>query len=458
MTDQLQGALLKSELIASDASRANHEASHEQVPTILASTSALSQTGHPIRLAILAMHPVQYHSPLYRAICSDPAFDAEVLYLDRLGLDGAYDMEFRTFVEWDLPLLEGHPHRFLRNLAWNNTEGFLSRINPGLLAALARGRYDAILIQGYSILSFWIALVAAKGTGTKVIWRGEVTRRSGDDRLTLRNLVRNTIVRTFLGGCDAVMYTCSGNREFLLRQGQQAESLFPFLCAVDNEHFRLAFEKAEPEIPALRRGFGIPETDMVVLYCGRLTARKRPLDVLEGVHRSGVTDVTLLIVGDGPQREELMARAEALSLRTIHVGFVNQLEISRYYTVADVLCLLSEYDPSPKALNEAMNCGLVPIVSDRIGTAGDMILPGVTGFEVPLGDIDVLAEKLRLLADDRERRTRMAKAAVERVAAFSFEANAEALKRACSSVLSRRGRTWFRSRSHDTGSTGSGSA
>lgn len=153
----------------------------------------------PIRLAILAMHPVQYHSPLYRNICNAPAFDGQVLYLDTLGLEGLYDAEFDTVVEWDIPLLEGHAHEFLRNRAWNNQGGFFSRINPGLSAALKRGRFDAILIQGYSILSFWIALLAARRHGIKVVWRGEVTLKPSDTATGPRQRARNAMVRSFLG-------------------------------------------------------------------------------------------------------------------------------------------------------------------------------------------------------------------------------------------------------------------
>lgn len=390
----------------------------------------------PIRLAVIAPHPVQYHTPLYRSICRHPGLDAKVIYLDTLGLEGVYDAEFRTKIVWDTPLLDGHQHEFVKNYAANNHSGFLARINPGLFRALRKGRYDAVLIQGYSTLSNWIALVAARLLGRKVIWRGEVTDRPGASAGIVRS-VKDAVVATFFSQCDALMYTCAGNRQFLRRYMRSERRLFPFLCAVDNPHFRAEFTRHGPEIASIKRELDIPLGDLVVLYCGRLTHRKRIMDALEAVRIAGGHGLTFLIMGDGPLREEALSFGEEHGIRICHLGFVNQSKIGRYYTVADVFILLSEYDPSPKALNEAMNFDLVPIVSDRIGTSADLVQDGSTGFLVRLGDVETVAARIALLRAEPARRARMAKAAHERVAQFSFEANAGGLAAACQFALAR---------------------
>ncbi len=398
---------------------------------------AHEKDARPIRLAILAMHPVQYHSPLYSNICSLPAFDGKVLYLDTLGLKGVYDKEFGTKIEWDIPLLDGHAYEFLPNYALNNKSGFGSRINIGLFSALKRGRFDAILIQGYSILSFWIALFSARHLGIKVIWRGEVTLKPGQLVGAVRNFMRDAMVKAFLRRCDAVMYTCSGNKEFLIHHGLCAEQLFPFLCAVDNDFFRTQDDIYRPKKLQTKAELGIPEDNLVVLFCGRLTGRKRPGDVLEAIRRAGPKSFTFLIMGDGPQRDELLSVAKAHEIHTVHLGFVNQSEISRYYSISDIFCLLSEYDPSPKALNEAMNFSNAVIVSEIIGTSRDLVIEGETGFRVPVGGVDTVAGHLKLLKDS-ELRKRIATAAHKHVARFSFAANASGLEEACRFALNGR--------------------
>lgn len=390
---------------------------------------------HPIKLAILAMHPVQYHAPLYRSICNAPAFDCKVIYLDNVGLKGIYEKEFGTKIEWDVPLLEGYDYEFVKNRAWNNESGVFSRINPSLPAVLKRGHFDAILIQGYSIISFWVALFAARRLGIKVIWRGEVTLKPSDTTRSMRTRVRNTLVRNFLKRCDALMYTCTGNKAFLVNFGFHEENLYPFLCAVDNDYFQAEFARYAPQTARIRRELGIPDENIVVLCCGRLTVRKRTFDVLEGLRKAGSRGCSFVIMGDGPQREQLLEFARSHGIHTIHLGFVNQSKISRYYTIADIFCLPSEYDPSPKALNEAMNFGLVPIVSETIGTSLDLVIDGDTGFRVALGDTDAIAAHIVQLRDDGVTRRRMAERARVHISSFSFAANVAGLEAASRAAL-----------------------
>lgn len=406
----------------------------------LRDSCAATRRRDPIKMAIIAMHPVQYHSPLYQTICNSPAFDGRVIYLDKVGLEGSYDKEFATIIEWDIPLLERHAYEFLKNHSWNNQGGFFSRINLGLFAAVERGGFDAILIQGYSILSFWIALFASRNRGIKVVWRGEVTLKPSDKSSGARQRIRNAMVRSFLKRCDAVMYTCTGNKEFLVHHGLPEEDLFPFYCAVDNHFFRAEYARLAPQSAELRQSLGIPEDNMVVLFCGRLTERKRPKDVLEALRRAGSNGLTFLIMGDGPQRSEILEFARLHGVHTVHLGFVNQSQISQYYTIADIFCLLSEYDPSPKALNEAMNFSLVPIVTKTVGTSKDLIKCGETGFMVSLGDTEAVARHISQLRADPPLRAQMARAAQNHVETFSFSANAESLEQACRFAIERKER------------------
>lgn len=392
-----------------------------------------------IKLAIIAMHPVQYHTPLYQTICGSSAFDAKVLYLDRIGLEAHYDSEFRTEIEWDIPLLEGHEHEFLRNSSLNNQGGFFSRINLGIPAALKRGRFDAVFIQGYSLASCWIALLAARWLGIRVIWRGEVVLKASDDSNKLRNRLRASVIRFFLKRCDALMYTCAANREFLLRYSPRERPPHPFVCAVDNDFFRREYQIHLPASAAIRDEIGIPAGNMVILFCGRLTSWKRPLDVVHSVKKAGARGISLVIVGDGPLREDLLDYGNRHEIHVVHVGFVNQLEISRYYTIADVLCVPSERDNSPKALNEAMNFELVPIVSSAVGTCGDLIVEGETGFRCMPGDTDAIASRIVQLREDPALRSRMAVRAREHIALFTYVANVDGLKAACRQALADRG-------------------
>src|SRR5882724_392777 len=69
------------------------------------------------RLAIISTHPIQYHGPWFRALASKPELSIEVLYCHRATAREQSDAGFGVKFDWDVSLLDGYPHRFLRNVA-----------------------------------------------------------------------------------------------------------------------------------------------------------------------------------------------------------------------------------------------------------------------------------------------------------------------------------------------------
>jgi glycosyltransferase involved in cell wall biosynthesis len=111
-------------------------------------------------------------------------------------------------------------------------------------------------------------------------------------------------------------------------------------------------------------------------------------------------------VGDGALADEVRAclppGAGAIT------GFVNQSELPAYYHAADIIVLPSEREPWGLVINEAMAAGVLPVVSDRVGAAPDLVA-GV-GEVYPCGDTARLADALDralALADNPETRDRM---------------------------------------------------
>ena len=72
---------------------------------------------------------------------------------------------------------------------------------------------------------------------------------------------------------------------------------------------------------------------------------------------------------------------------------MNQTELPSYYHAADILVLPSETEPWGLVVNEAMAAGVLPIVSDRVGAAPDLVA-GI-GEIYPCGDVDALAAALQ---------------------------------------------------------------
>jgi glycosyltransferase involved in cell wall biosynthesis len=166
----------------------------------------------------------------------------------------------------------------------------------------------------------------------------------------------------------------------------------------------------------LRRRFGIPDARFVVGWIGRMTGIKRVPDVLAAFARLvelGV-DAQLVLVGDGPERNELERRAQELGIqrRTLFAGY--QRDISRYYDLFDALLLPSANEGTPVVAIESL-AGRIPVVATRVGGVPDVVREGVDGFLTGVGDIEGLAGRLAELARDPDLRARMGEAGHEHV-------------------------------------------
>ena len=119
----------------------------------------------PHRLAIVASHVIQYQDPLFRLIDAEPDIDLTVLYCSRHGLESFRDADMATTLSWDIDLL-GYAHRFLWNASRDLNRGFWRLVNPGIVPALVRGRYDAVIF-----MTGWGSFTALLGMATCRLFR-----------------------------------------------------------------------------------------------------------------------------------------------------------------------------------------------------------------------------------------------------------------------------------------------
>ena len=104
-------------------------------------------------------------------------------------------------------------------------------------------------------------------------------------------------------------------------------------------------------------------------------------------------DAVLLMVGDGPQRDELQALAAQLSLGT-RVRFLGvRHDMAAVYTLTDHLVLASLTEGMPLVVLEAMACE-VPVIASAVGDVPRLLARSTQGRLVPPGDVDALRDAL----------------------------------------------------------------
>jgi N-acetyl-alpha-D-glucosaminyl L-malate synthase BshA len=165
--------------------------------------------------------------------------------------------------------------------------------------------------------------------------------------------------------------------------------------------------------PAYRARFAQPE-EAIVLHVSNFRAVKRPLDAVRVF--AGILEqmpARLLMIGDGPLRQECMDLADELEI----AGRVQFLEstpaIEKFMSVADLFLLPSEQESFGLVALEAM-CSGVPVVASRVGGLPELVEEGKTGFLRPMGDVQGMLEASLEILSNRPRRRSMGEAARER--------------------------------------------
>ena len=158
---------------------------------------------------------------------------------------------------------------------------------------------------------------------------------------------------------------------------------------------------------AIRGQYGLGEDTPVVLMAGALTQRKSPHTLIEAAARlhsdcqqaqypgrtGPAPSLHYLICGEGPLRQELEARVQALGLASVFhfAGFCR--DVSAYLAAADIFVHTPVWEGLGVAVIEALAAGL-PVVASRVGGIPELITDGETGLLVPAQDPSALCHAL----------------------------------------------------------------
>jgi len=359
-----------------------------------------------VKLAVLATHPIQYQVPVWRALASRENVILCVFYGSDIGARTYRDVEFGRDIKWDVPITSGYPHAFLSR---NPSVQSITPWRPGasgLLKKLREFGPDVLLFNAYGG-RFWIeALLAGRTLGLPVILRHEASdcavRRS-----RVKGWLRTLVLRAFYGQISGFPVIGIAAREHLLRCGVQVGMIGRAPYNVDSDFFIAEAARWLPQRARLRSKLGISESDVTMLFSGKLISKKGPNLIVAAMRRLPPEIRRRLhwcVVGDGELRAQLQKEAHELFGNRAHfAGFVNQRELGQWYAVADFLVLPSlagRGETWGLVVNEAFHFGLPAIVSDGVGCQPDLVPDDRFGRIFRSGDPDSLALAIRQLAEE----------------------------------------------------------
>ena len=377
------------------------------------------------RVAFYMTHPTQYHSPWFRGLAQRTDLDFHVFYgsLPNAEQQGA---GFNVSFEWDVPLLEGYPSTVLQNVGSGSITDFSGIDAPEISATVARGGFDAWIINGWRTRGEWRAIESCYRAGVPMFIRGDSTLL--DQRSAVRRLAKHFLHRRWIPRFACYLTVGVLNERYYRHFGADPTRFVPVRHFVDNESFARATAESATRVDDIRRDWSIPDGALTLLFAGKFIPKKQPMDAIRAIEQTvgQRNDIHLVMVGDGPLREECERYVSERRLPVTFAGFLNQKAMPDAYAAADILVMPSVRDETwGLVVNEAMASGIPAIVSDMVGCAPDLVIESKTGCVFSAGDIDSLARIFLEYAADRNRAVREGKGAEVRVQEYSLDSAVE---------------------------------
>ncbi|MEX0853090.1 MAG: glycosyltransferase family 4 protein [Bauldia sp.] len=357
------------------------------------------------RLAVVATHPIPYYVPLYRLLARD-GLDVRVFFASKVGIARVVDPGMGVEIVWKTDLLGGYEHEFLPHADRIGSTRFAEIDNPGVGASLARFRPDVVLIHGYMWRTAIRALLWCRSRRIPAMMISDGSLHSGTPPVTaaLKSLVLPLVLRQYAA------FLCIGdaNDRYFETFGVPRDKRFR-VPAMADEGFWACRERRTARRLAIRGRLGLKESDLAVLFVGKLIARKRPGDLLHALKLLAARPATprrvvVLFAGDGEQRAALERTVAQARLPARFLGFVNIDALPGYHCAADVLAHPAEVETFGMIVLEAAILGLPLLLSDRVGALGPTSIArtGENALVYSCGDVAALARQLERLASEPE--------------------------------------------------------
>jgi len=171
---------------------------------------------------------------------------------------------------------------------------------------------------------------------------------------------------------------------------------------VDVEHFQSTSTSSDE----YRESLGINKDTPVIGCVAHLRPEKSHRDLLAAMKmlaESSGQNAVLLLLGDGPEEQQLRGYVEAHGL-SAYVQFCGSVrDVRPYLAVMDIFAMASSTEVFSNAILEAMATGL-PVVCTAVGGSVEMVVDGETGITYPRQDVDGLFLALKVLIDDQSKR------------------------------------------------------
>ncbi len=369
-----------------------------------------------IKLAILTFQIGPNNAALFREIAQQKNIDLTVYLQSDRGIRVGFDPAFGVSVDWGESLIDGFRCIVLKNFSFCPSDHFFGQINLSVIKELLYNRYDVVFVNGWNSFTNWLTFICSIILGTHIFLLSESSLTHEILKSKIKKNIKKPILNFLFRNISAFLYIGQENKRFYSYYHIPESKLFFFPYAANNDKLFQACEALNEQRSVLKEDIKIRGCP-VILFVGRLVSQKRPFDILKAyehtlsyLQEKNKKDIipALVFVGDGDLREDLEMYVKSHNFKNVYfVGFQNKRDLVKYFALSDIFVLSSGVGETwGVVVNEAMCFGLPIVVSDMVGSRGDLVQHGKNGFVFPVGDIDVFSSMLiELVLDERKRKS-----------------------------------------------------
>ena len=340
----------------------------------------------PRKTKVVLLHNVMvpYKFPLFKFLSAQKEIDLEVLFMSRSAKNR----------RWALKKNLGFKYKVLPKLEFNFSGKDLLTYIVSYTFPLEffRKKFDVLIVHGWLDWATQIGFFLCKLSGRKyIIWS-----ESSVNEKSWRRTLTSPFVKLLVRGADACIAIGTSSRQYFEILGADPAKIFMAYYTMDVKYFSRGSKISKYEKKMIRDKMGI-SPGKVILYVGQFIERKGVNYLLSAFKnlQKEVFDVSLVLVGYGPQKDFLLERIKKEKIEDVFFhDFVEVSELPRMYALADVFVLPSFEEAWGLVINEAMAAGLPVITTSKVGASIDLVFNGQNGFVVPARNSQALKQAL----------------------------------------------------------------
>lgn len=288
-----------------------------------------------------------------------------------------------------------------------------TRINYGYSRIIKSGNFDVIVVGTYYSLSAMLFITYLK------LHKISFILNSDGGFIKPDNVFMKKLKTTLISSAKMYISTGNGTSKYLENYGADSKEIYiiPFTSLRKADLIERVLNVEEKH--KIRESLLVPERKMIV-FVGQFIYRKG-VEVLLKALANCDKEMGVYIIGGEPT-EQYKELAAASGNRNIHfISFLKKDILLKYYQAADLFVLPTREDIWGLVVNEAMGMGLPVISTERCLAALELVSNGMSGWIVPVDNVQELAKAIERSYEDENKLHLMQSRALDTIKKYTIE-------------------------------------